>query len=314
MASIEGSHYFLTALVPVRRAWARNQSGRTTAPIILLREKLAQMPTAMQTPERTAGGQISKFAQSTLTHFARFAVIDRLGYNGYAAADPVAQTLGLQRPVENREELKRPYLLFAAEFDAPSGSRSYDLAVYLRELWDVMRDDLVEIFEHCVGFDRKKIDTAAEFINYIKACEIDTTMPFNAYYVDKPELPSLTVKGLAIGAGLSGLAAGGAVWSLVHRWFPVLAILLGIAALLGAAVLFVGHRLKLFGDRPFPAAPDSDLQTILKALYLQTNFAKFVIDHQGAADDDLHAAFGTFLKDSKLHEAEPKHPAGKVVA
>lgn len=314
MASIEGSHYFLTVLVPVRRAWAKGSGGQTTAPMILLREKLSQMPTAMQTPERTRGGQISKFASSTLTHFARFAVIDRLGYNGYDAADPVLQSLNLQRPVQYRDELIRPYLLFAAEFDAPSGSRSYDLAVYLRELWGVMREDLVDIFRHCIGFDPEEITTAADFINYIKACELETTMPFNAYYVDKPDLPSLTARGLIVGAGLAGLAAGGAVWWLVHRWFPVIAIIMGVLAGRAGAVLFVGHRLKKFGDRPFPPSPDGDLQTILKALYLQTTMSSFVIANQGAEDADLYAAFGKYLEESKLHAPDPKHPAGKVFA
>lgn len=314
MASIDGAHYFLTVLVPVSRAWVKGRHGQVTAPIILLREKLAQMPTAMQTPERTRGGQISNFARSSRTHFARFAVIDHLGYNGYSAADPVAQSLGLQRPSVIREELKRPYLLFAAEFDAPSGSRSYDRAVYLRELWEVMQDDLVEIFEHCVGFDRASVATAAEFINYIKACEIDTTMPFNAYAIDPPALPSLSTRGLLIGAGLAGVLAGVAAWWLVQRWLPVLGIVLGILAALGAAVGFVAIRVKSLGDRRLPASPVGDLQTILKALWLQTAFGKFVINNQLADDAQLYAAFGEFLTDNKVGEPEPRHPAGRVMA
>jgi len=313
VASIDGAHYFLTVLVPVRRGWVKGRYGQVTAPIILLREKLAQMPTAMQTPERTRGGQISNFACSSRTHFARFAVIDRLGYNGYAAADPVAQSLGLQRPSMIREELKRPYLLFAAEFDAPSGARSYDLAVYLRELWGVMQKDLVEIFQHCIGFDRTTVSTAAEFINYIKACEIDTTMPFNAYAIDPPALPSLSARGLLIGAGLAGVLAGVAAWSLVQRWFPVLANVLGIVAALAAAVGFVAFRVKSLGDRRFPVSPVGDLQTILKALWLQTAFGKFVIRNQLADDTQLYAAFGEFLAENKVHQPEPKHPAGRVI-
>lgn len=312
MSSIEGSHYFLTALVPVRRAWVKGSHGQTTAPIILLREKLAQMPTAMQTPERTRGGQISKFAQSTRTHFARFSVIDRLGYNGYLAADPVLQTLGLQRPVENREELIRPYLLFAAEFDAPSGSRSYDLAVYLRELWDVMQDDLVDIFVNCIGFSREKITTAAEFIEYIKACEIETTMPFNAYYVDPPKLPTLTLRGLLVGGGIAGVLAGGLVWWALHRWLPVLAIILALVAAFAAAVGFAAHRIRSLGERPFPASPDGDLPTILKALWLQTAFGKFVIANQAVDDAALHRNFGKFLEDNNVEGPVPTHPAGKV--
>ena len=312
MASIDGAHYFLTALVPVRREWVTGTHEQTTAPFILLREKLLQMPTAMQTPERTSGGQISNFSRSTSTHFARFAVIDRLGYNGYVAADPVAQSLKLQRPIENREELKRPWLLFAAEFDAPSGSPSYDLAVYLRELWEVMHDDLVEIFENCIGFDRTTVTTAADFINYIKRCEIDTTMPFNAYWIDPPKLPSLSAPGLLIGAGLTGVLVGAAAWWLVQRWFPVMAIMLGILAALAGAVAFIAFRIKSFGDKRFQPSPDGDLPTILKALWLQGTFSKFLIKNQLADDTQLYAAFGAYLAENKVREPEPKHPAGRV--
>jgi len=312
MASIEGSHYFLTVLVPVRRGWVKTEQGQTTTPIITLREKLAQMDTAMQTPERTRSGKISNFAKSTRTHFARFAVIDRLGYNGYVAADPVALTLGLQRPAVHREELIRPYLLFAAEFDAPSGSRSYDLAVYLRELWEVMREDLVGIFRNCVGFDPDRISTAAEFIAYIKACELETTMPFNAYYIDPPALPSTSLRGLLIGGGMAGVVAGGVAWWLVQRWFPVAAILLGILAFLAAAVGFAAFRIKTLGDRRFPASPEGDLPTILKALWLQTAFGRFVIANQQVDPATLHEAFGAFLNENKVDQPEPRHPAGRV--
>ena len=46
---------------------------------------------------------------------------------------------------------------------------------------------------------------------------------------------------------------------------------------------------------PFPAAPDSDLPSVLKALYLQQRFQEFAVAEQGAGDAALHAAFGRFL-------------------
>jgi hypothetical protein len=312
MASIDGGHYFLTVLAPVRRRWDKAPDGEISAPIILLREKLAKLPTAMQTPESTDSGRISPFAASSMTHFARFAVIDRLGYNGYAAADPVLTTLNLQRPVEYREELARPYLLFTAEFDAPSGSSSYDLAVYLRELWDVMRDDLVEIFQNCVDFHPDTISTAADFISYIKRCEIETTMPFNYYWANSPTLPTLTARGLAIGAGVTALVLGGGAWWLLHRWLPIIAILIGIAAAIIGAIGFVAWRIKALGDKRFPAPPDSDLPSVLKALHLQSTFGQFVIANQMADHEQLHSAFGAYLAENRPHAAEPTHPAGKV--
>jgi len=319
MPSIDGGYYFLTVLVPVRRAWAAGEEGGRAAPIIELRKTLAQLPTAMQTPDSHNSGEISAFSKSTRTHFARFAVIDRLGYNGYEAADPVLDTIGLAEPTIARTELESPYLLFAAEFDAPSGSRNYDLAVYLRELWDVMEDDLLDVFSNCVAFDNEAIATAADFIAYIKRCELETTMPFNFYWAERPQnLPTLTFTGLGIGAVLTGLVVGAVFWWLFSPYSPLgpfsvwLALIPGLIAFLGGAVGFVAMQFKKYGDRPFPAPPDGDLISVLKGLHLQNTFGKFVIENQGAEIAELHRAFGDYLDQNEPQKPEPRHPAGEV--
>ncbi|WP_298337069.1 hypothetical protein [uncultured Erythrobacter sp.] len=319
MPSIDGGYYFLTVLVPVRRAWNAGEEDGRAAPIIELRKTLAQLPTAMQTPGAHESGEISAFSRSTRTHFARFSVIDRLGYNGYEAADPVLDTLGLATPSVARTELESPYLLFAAEFDAPSGSRNYDLAVYLRELWEVMEDDLVKVFSNCVAFDKGSVTTAAEFIEYIKRCELETTMPFNFYWAEPPtSLPTLTLKGLAIGAGLTGLAMGALFWWLFSPYNPIgplgywWALIPGAIAAIGGAIGFVAMRFKKYGDRAFPTPPDGDLISVLKGLHLQNTFGQFVIDNQGAGEADLHKAFGEYLDKNEPQKPEPRHPAGEV--
>lgn len=320
MPSIDGGYYFLTVLVPVRKAWPaeaedakRLGEGKyRTAPIIQLREKLAQMPTAMQTPISHNDDEISAFSKSTRTHLARFAVIDRLGYNGYEAVDPVLDKLGLAKPVNNRSELSHPYLLFAAEFDAPSGSRNRDLAEYLRELWDVMRDDLVDIFGNCVAFEPDEITTAADFIAYIKQCEIETTMPFNFYWTETPDLPSLTKLGLGAGALITGGLLAWLSWWLLSGFFWPLALAVAVIALFVGAIGFVAFRFKQYGDRPFPAPPDADLLSVLKGLHVQSTFGKFVIDNQAKDADVLHKAFGVYLDENKLQKPEPRHPAGRV--
>lgn len=318
MASIDGAYYFLTALIPVRDAWPQGDNSHRSAPIIELRETLAKMPPAMQTPGSTQGGKISAFSQSTRTHFARFAVIDRLGYNGYEALDPVYATIARKDAGQTRMELEHPYLLFAAEFDAASGSKSYDLAVWLRELWEIdeLRDNLTDIFANCEGFDNGKDTTAAEAISFIRSCEIDTTMPFNYYWMDKPTLPSITISGLGIGAFVAGLipalAGGIPLWRVLPEGWKFMAVVIAVILLLAGAVLFIGWRLKSMGDRPFPPPPDADLVSVLKSLYLQRTFGKFVIDHQGASSATLHAAFGKYLEEHKPCAPEPRHPAGKV--
>jgi len=313
MPSIDGGYYFLTVLVPVRGAWANGEEDGRAAPIIELRKTLAQMPTAMQTPHSHNSAEISAFSKSTRTHFARFAVIDRLGYNGYEAADPVLETVKLAKPTVARTELASPYLLFAAEFDAPSGSRNYDLAVYLRELWDVMKEDLVEIFSNCVTFDPDEITTAADFITYIKKCEIETTMPFNFYWAEQPKnLPSLTFKGLIAGGLLTAAIMGTLFWWLFIGFGSIFAWLAAIVAGVGGAIGFVAMRFKAYGDRPFPAPPDGDLISVLKGLHLQNTFGQFVIDNQGADAVDLHEAFGHYLDQNQVQKPEPRHPAGEV--
>lgn len=313
MPSIDGGYYFLTVLVPVRRAWETDIAADKAAPIIELRKTLAQMPTAMQTLRTHKSGEISAFSKSTRTHFARFAVIDRLGYNGYQAADPVLETINLAKPISTRTELESPYLLFAAEFDAPSGARNYDLAVYLRELWDVMEKDLVKIFSNCVAFDKGEITTAAQFIEYVKKCEIETTMPFNFYWADPPEnLPSLTFTGLGVGGVITGLLMGALFWLLFSQFGFWLAFIPATIAFIGGLIGFPAIQLKRYGDRAFPTPPNASLPSILKGLHLQTTFGRFVVNHQGADADDLHKAFGAYLEENEPRRAEPSHPAGRV--
>lgn len=314
MASIDGGHYFLTVLAPVRRGCVEGLQQETTAPVILLRERLATLPTAQQTPWSTASGYNSPFAKSKLTHFARFAVIDRLGYNGFTAADPIKATLGLESSFHEREQLPLPYLLFAAEFDAPSGSRSADLATYLRELWDVMEGELRNIFSNCDGFGPETIRTAADFIGYIRACEIETTMPFNYYWTDPAPLPTLTMRGLLLGAALAAALAGVAVWLLLRALTGeggiVLPSLVGVLAGLAYPLL----RIKTRGERRFPVAPDCDLAKVLKGLHLQNTFGKFVIANQLKPADELYRAFGDYLAANRVSDMQPAHPAGMVFA
>ena len=53
------------------------------------------------------------------------------------------------------------------------------------------------------------------------------------------------------------------------------------------------------GNKPFPTAPDSDLRSVLKALYLQQKFTDFAIQNQGADDTALQTNFGAFLDEHK---------------
>lgn len=55
-----------------------------------------------------------------------------------------------------------------------------------------------------------------------------------------------------------------------------------------ALVLFWIYRSVLAqGMRPFPTAPHSDLPSVLKALYLQHQFIRFMVRQQGARQEAL---------------------------
>ena len=69
------------------------------------------------------------------------------------------------------------------------------------------------------------------------------------------------------------------------------------------------------GSRSFPTAPNSDLKSVLKGLYLQQQLVRFAIDQQGAAPADLHAAFAGFLDRTVPADLErPTQPAGVLHA
>ena len=98
---------------------------------------------------------------------------------------------------------------------------------------------------------------------------------------------------MALGGG--DRAPTGIVNGLASLFAGIAVVGVAIAAVLAVLLRFVVRRSTV----PFPAAPDSDLPSILKALYLQQRFQDFAIAAQGQSDGALHAAFGRFLADHK---------------
>ncbi len=64
------------------------------------------------------------------------------------------------------------------------------------------------------------------------------------------------------------------------------------------------------GKEAFPTAPDSDLRSVLKALYLQQKFTDFAIQNQGVDDTALQKNFGAFLDEHKPGDLDnpTQHP------
>lgn len=313
MPTYDGGHYFLTALLPVRTDLIPDGHA-FVSPLQALRKQLAILP--------ASGGQ-SPFARNSRNHLVRFTIIDDVAYNGREPAHVLLMRLMRINPAiaQPQDHLSCPFLYFAAEFDAASGAGS-ERDSYLTALWDTMPNELRNIFTYCHGFDASVRD-AASFAAYIARGELETTFSFNDYYVGETEknLPVWPVDpyGYLIPAIVGGVfitLGFFTAWFLSGRAGFVL-ILAG-AGTLGFVLWRAYQSIMAAGAKPFPAAPDSNLPTILKALHLQKAFTQFVIDTQLLAvqensADELHAAFGTFLARNRPDSLDyPTQPPGVV--
>jgi hypothetical protein len=276
-----------------------------TSPVHALRKELEVLAPAAQSP--TAGHKQSPFARNARTHFARFVIIDDVAYPGRVSGDTLANIVKRQDLViaQPQDHLGCPFLFFAVDFDAKSGADA-ERDSYLTELWNDAGSHLKKIFKFCYGFEATD---GKSFAAYVARCQLDTTMSFNDYYAVRPQLP--VWPGLVYGAALLITAAVFAYGAWKYSWWLLLP---GVAVILVVAYA----TLIAAGKKPFPAAPDSDLKSVLKALYLRRTFTRFVIDNQSdAADPDaadrLYKAFKKFVDDNKPDDLDtPTQPRGVI--
>jgi hypothetical protein len=312
MPTFDGGHCFLTALLPIKTMEVVDNNGMCSSPIHMVRDALAVLPTARQSPDTELLPKISPFVLNPQTHFARFVVIEDVVFNGRtptnAILDQSDRTNG--RPID---QLPCPYLLFTADFDAPKGTHE-ELRAWLRAVWSTMRADLEPVFTHCHGYATRS-GTADGFADYIIGCQIETTMPFNDYWPAPPPLAAMSAP-LLIAAGVAtALAVGAALWTLAAHvgwatWlWPWLYCIEVLAVLLVAIAAggYVAYRWVMWhGGKPFPMAPNSDLPSVLKALYLQRQIINFAIAMQGQDAETLYRRFGAFLEEHRPHDTNDK--------
>lgn len=336
MPNFDGGHYFLTVLAPVRIDTVRDAiAGRTRSHRGSLAQKLALLATGRQTAASPLDAWGSPFAGNTLNHFVRLAIIDAPAFNGRLSPNALVGALRGVDPLvpQPDDRLTNPFLLFAADIDAQGGDGpEAALRHYTDTLWATMHDDLAVIFGHCLGFD--PTGNAAAFHAWIKRCQIETTMPFNDYWLDDDlrHAPGALQAGGAKAAGIAAVAAL-AVWLVAAVLSGVLRLfdadggfvsavagvaawgLIVVPAMIGilALVLFGLYRTVLkTGGGALPTAPGSDLPSVLKALHLQQQFTRFAIDAQGLDDATLHARFGGFLAAVAPSAATPSQPPGTI--
>jgi len=331
MPSLDGGHYFLTVLAPIRgESIIDPVTNASRSHRHVLAQKLALLPTGSQTAASPIAPAPSPFALNTLNHFARLVIIDQPAFNGRVSGDSLLNLDGNPLLAQPVDRLGSAYLLFAADIDAPTDAAAARRA-YAEALWSSARADLADIFGHCTGFDG--IDSPAAFHDYLVRAEVETTMPFNDYHADT--VAAAAKSGLPMGAVKRLLAIGGYV---LAAWLAAL-VIAGLLALFGANGGFV-QRIALWGagviavlvllvgvvlfilyrgvlDRaakPFATAPHSDLPSVLKALFLQQQFTRFAIEVQGFDDATLQSRFGDFLQATQPTTAMPTQPPGALHA
>jgi hypothetical protein len=320
MPTFDGGHCFLTALLPIETADVVDRGGWKSSHVQMVREALAVQPTAHQSPVTEKLACTSPIAKCTKTHFARLVVLDDVIYNGRMPSSALLDQSDRTIP-QSIDHLSSPYLIFVADFDAPDGAES-ELREWLESVWAKMSADLAPVFRHCFEFECK-VRSASDFADYILACQVETTMPFNDYWHGAPPLPSLSVPAL-IAIGLGALAV---VWAALYGVLDVF----GWAEPFGWSWAFAGEALLLVllaavpavyavyrvvmtrGLKPFPAAPSSDLPSVLKALYLQRQLIPFVARMQGESDWVLFDEFGKFLNAAQLDNVDTPTQAPGVI-
>lgn len=309
MPTIDGGHLFLSCVFPVREGELIDD-GRLLTHAHKLREELSLLPTAQQSAVTVQSGLMSPFAQCPRTHFLRLFVIDQPMFNGRDPVDPLLAAVTGKSPQmhQRSDRFRHGWLVLSADIDR-AGGVDEGLSGWAEGLWHRTEPEMRAIFSHCHGFD--KVETAAHFAAYIKRCQIETTMSFNDYWQGRPPL-----KGFSFGA-LGQMVLGVAVLVLLlgwwfigpSNWWVLLWLLPGL--LLGVG--FAAFRLDRVGRQPFPAAPDSDLPSVLKSLYVQQRFAFFAEAMQGMTPEVIHRSFGQFLDSARPEVLDgPTQPRGVI--
>lgn len=325
MPDLASGHYYLTVLAPIHVDADPHEQ--------LLAQELALLPTGRQTMG-PLDSTPSPFARNTLNHTARFVMIDSPRYNGRVSGNTLISAIKKVDPLIGQpvDRFPVPFLLFAADIDAPGDDGEAALRAYTHVLWDTMKGELRAIFGHCVGFEQ--VADAASFHAYIKRCQVETTLPFNDYWAHgltpPPGLPldlisraagvagravAISVAAFAaatlVNAGLTLTDAHGQLVDWIRTgglWITVAMLAVFALAALGGLAGYVA--MLMVARRGLPTAPGSDLPSILKALFLQQNLTTFAIEAQGLPDQALHDRFGAFLSAVRPQDAEPRLAAG----
>lgn len=337
MPNFDGGHYFLTTLAPIRIDPPTDELPGSY--VQRIQAVLEVMPTALQSPVTEETGVNSPFSESKRTHLCRFVVIDDAVYNGRPGDNAFLEASPLRKdPLDPKhvDRLPCPYLMFASDFDAVKeadvGAALPDelteeqqdeiLNDYFESMWVKGSAELSEIYKNCQDFDPDRITTPKDFAAYMRRCQVETFMSYNDYYLDELNLPPLNkwpiIAALLPAAVLAFSLIGLLLYFIMslfgHEGPPWMTV--GWTAIISAVITYFTARglyrhVIALGQKPWPAAKDGDLPSVLKGVYLQQKFSDFAVANQGKTAKQLHTAFGKFLKD---HEPQNVLDADKTQA
>lgn len=305
MANYDAGHYFLNIIVPIDRNGFVEVGGQRRSVVNELREYLITLPTAQQDRFSIDSGLNSPFSRVPGTHFARLFVLDDVRYNGRRPSSPVLDLIfNVKMTVpQDVDHLPYAYLVVAIDFDAIDGSLTA-LRSYTNNLWRHMGEELQTIFGYCIGFGAVKSEQA--FFDFVRAHQIETTMPFNDYWTCDPPVKN-PVPCLVGSTGIILALAAAAFW---YGWWPGSFWTLLIVTLIAIVGVAIGIIVS-FGTKPFPPAPESDIDSVRKAVYTQQMFVGFAIDNMGKSDQELYDAFQQFCETHKPTDVrQPTQPPG----
>ena len=164
MANTSGNAYGLTTLCPIINGFSSSEStSDSESHDKIIRRLLQSLPI----------NEDSLFANTDNTYFARLFILNDVFFQ--------------QGNDFKRDQLKSKYLCFNSNFHG-------DLNTYLTGMWNNNETLVRGIWQHCVAFDQ--VNQASDFVDYIKSCQVDTTLFFNGSN-DKPvdeQLKALYVK------------------------------------------------------------------------------------------------------------------------
>ena len=247
MPNFDTGHYFLTLLSPIKQG--TTEEGISHAQN--LKQLLNSLRTAHQSPATVSADSSAKdnspFVLSKRTHICRFMVLDNVIYNGRNQRNALLTKLQMKlQKVKVLNPLLQPqpvdrlscaYLMFTAEIDAslkPEDSLPSTLTqeqqdevrdTYARELWETMPAEIHEIYKNCEGFAP---ENAEDCVKYMKDCQVETTMPFNDYWLGTPDLESLPtnlpmglIRPLVLVPSGDYFACPALGWIFRLDWFPL---------------------------------------------------------------------------------------------